>query len=336
MIESMTYFLSSTMRIKECLLGAVGSQVTIYALVGYVEQKESIDKSDPSIKKPYVDLILEDSDDYIEAKMWQTTLDSVPFMKLGDIIVIRGNISEFKGKKQITLSNGRALKEEEQQKINRDRYLRTAPYEALDMYNFLYEKVTNFENPHFKNIGLRILNDYKEKLLYYPAAMKVHHNIHAGLLYHIYRIVQMIEKLVVVYSGVNEELLLLAAIAHDIGKIEELNSNELGKVSDFSVEGKLLGHLIQGVTYIHTICLDLNIPKEISTVLEHLIASHHGKIEYESLKVPMIKEAELLSLLDLLDARVYMYDEITKNMDKGEFSEKNFYLGNVQVYNPNI
>lgn len=324
------------MRIKDCIKSVVGTQVVIYALVGYAEQKESSDKNDPNIKYPYVDLIVEDSDDYIEAKIWRKSIEEVPYMIVGDIVVIQGNVSEYQGKKQITISNSRPLKEDEKSKIRRERFLRTAPYEAIDMFNYIYEKVSNFKNPHFKKIGLRILDDNKDKLMYFPAAMKVHHNIHAGLIYHKYRIIQMIEKLVVVYEGVNEELLTLAAMSHDIGKIKELNSNEIGKVPDLTTEGKLLGHSLLAITYIDSLCKELDIPQEISMVLLHLIASHHGKIEYDALKVPMIKEAEILSLLDLLDARIYMYDEIYKNLDKGSFSEKNYFLGNIQVYNPNL
>lgn len=175
--------------------------------------------------------------------------------------------------------------------------------------------------------------DNKDKLVYYPAAKKVHHAIRGGLLYHTYRMFKNAQSIASVYhTYINRELLISGVILHDIGKVRELDSNKLGVVDDYSKEGKLLGHIVEGVIMVHDAAKELQTPEEIELLLKHMIVSHHGLEENGSPKKPMTLEAEILHYLDEMDASVYQFEDTLKGVSKGKFSDKQFFLGNIQLY----
>ena len=126
-------------------------------------------------------------------------------------------------------------------------YIKAAPENAADMYDFIYSRAAAFQDEDLRNICIRQLEDNKEKLMYYPAAQKNHHAELAGLLYHIKRMLMMGERACEVYTNLNRELVMAGVILHDMEKINEIESNELGISSGYSFEGKMLGHLVQGV-----------------------------------------------------------------------------------------
>jgi 3'-5' exoribonuclease len=111
-------------------------------------------------------------------------------------------------------------------------------------------------------------------------------------------------------------------IIHDIEKLSELIADSDGIVSEYSVEGKLLGHLIQGIKTVDRLALSLNIPEEKSMLLQHMILSHHYEPEYGSPKRPMFPEAELLHFLDIVDARLYDMEDALQGVEMGGFSDR--------------
>jgi len=132
--------------------------------------------------------------------------------------------------------------------------------------------------------------------------------------------------------GIDTELFISGIILHDIGKLNELSSNENGIVEDYSTEGKLLGHIVQGAIMLHDAAMELNIPTEDEMVLKHILISHHGSEENGSPRKPMILEAELLNKLDEMDAIIYQFQDTLSSLEKGEFSENKFFLKNIQIY----
>ena len=116
--------------------------------------------------------------------------------------------------------------------------------------------------------------------MYYPAAQKNHHAEMAGLLYHIKRMLMNGERMCQVYTMLNQDLVLAGVILHDMEKLNEIESNELGISSGYSFEGQMLGHLIQGVKTLDRLTTELNFPKEKAIMLEHMILSHHYEPEF--------------------------------------------------------
>ena len=204
------------------------------------------------------------------------------------------------------------------------------------MYNFIKGFVDNMKNTDIQKIVSTMIEEKKEKIMYYPAAKKNHHAVRSGLLYHVSTMLKAAEKLCEVYTNLNKDLLYAGVILHDLAKIEEMDSSQLGIVSDYTVEGTLLGHIIQGIKNLELVGQRLGVDKEVVMLLQHMILSHHYEPEYGSPVKPMIPEAEVLHYLDIIDARIYDMTKVTKEIDGGSFSERLWSLENRRIYKPNL
>lgn len=144
----------------------------------------------------------------------------------------------------------------------------------------------------------------------------------------------MAERACEVYTELDSELVMAGVILHDMEKINEIESDELGISSGYSFEGKLLGHLVQGVKTIDRLARELDIPYEKTVMLEHMLLSHHYEPEFGSPKRPMFPEAEMLHYLDVLDAKMFDMQEALEKTEPGHFSERVWTLDNRTVYKP--
>ena len=182
-----------------------------------------------------------------------------------------------------------------------------------------------------QRIVRKMLAKYKTEFLTYPAAMTNHHDFVSGLAYHVHYMLRTAEALCDIYPSLNRSLLYSGIILHDIGKVKEL-SGPIG--TTYTTEGNLIGHIVIAVEEISMIAAELEIEGEEVLLLKHLILSHHGKLEYGSPKVPMLKEAEILHFIDNIDARMMMMDKHLDNTDKGKFTDRIFPLENRNLYKP--
>ena len=201
-----------------------------------------------------------------------------------------------------------------------------------EMYEYIYSKADSFKDEDLRRICLKQLEDNKEKLMYYPAAQKNHHAELAGLLYHVKRMLMMGERACQVYTNLNAELVMAGVILHDMEKINEIESNELGVSTGYSFEGKMLGHLVQGVKSVDRLARELAIPEEKAIMLEHMMLTHHYEPEFGSPKRPMFPEAEMLHYLDMIDAKMFDMQEAIEKTEPGEFSERVWTLDNRNIY----
>ena len=200
------------------------------------------------------------------------------------------------------------------------------------MYAYIFARAEAFEDDDLKRICLKELTDNREKLMYYPAAQKNHHAEMAGLLYHVKRMLMMAERACQVYTNLDRELVMAGVILHDMEKLNEIESNNMGISTGYSFEGKLLGHLVQGVKKIDSLSKELGIPEEKAVMLEHMILSHHYEPEFGSPKRPLFPEAEMLHYLDVLDAKMFDMQEALDKTEPGEFSDKVWTLDNRTLY----
>lgn len=286
-----------------------------------------------SNKKAYLDLLLADCTGEISAKKWDIADEELPGLekiKEGSIIKVKAQVTEWNGMKQLRVSRIRQTSAEDQL-VMKD-YIKAAPEEPADMYEYIYSRAEAFRDQDLRNICIRELTDNKEKLMYYPAAQKNHHAEMGGLLYHVKRMLMMAERACEVYTNLNRELVMTGVILHDMEKINEIQSNELGVSTGYSFEGKMLGHLVQGVRTIDRLAGELGMPREKAVMLEHMILSHHYEPEFGSPKKPLFPEAEMLHYLDMIDAKMFDMQDALEKTEPGEFSDRVWTLDNRTLY----
>ena len=286
-----------------------------------------------SNKKAYLDLLLADCTGEISAKKWDIADEELPGLekiKEGAVIKVKALVTEWNGMKQLRVTRIRQTSAEDG--IDMKDYIKAAPEDAGQMYSYILGKAESFEDRDLRSICVKQLTDNREKLMYYPAAQKNHHAEMAGLLYHVKRMLMMAEKACEVYTNLNKELVMAGVILHDMEKINEIESNELGISTGYSFEGKMLGHLVQGVRTIYRLAGDLDIPREKAVMLEHMMISHHYEPEFGSPKKPLFPEAEMLHYLDMIDAKMFDMQEALEKTEPGCFSDRVWTLDNRTLY----
>ena len=144
---------------------------------------------------------------------------------------------------------------------------------------------------------------------------------------HTGNMLKIADQLAELYADtVDRDLLLAGTLLHDFAKEEEFTFSELGLVTEYSLKGKLLGHLAMGAQEIAEIAKELNVPEEKSVLLQHMILSHHGEPEFGAAVRPQCAESELLALIDLIDSRMEIYRETFASVPAGKFSQRIFAL----------
>ncbi len=302
----------------------VNERIEGYYLIKEIEVKTASNGNN------FLDIKLGDNTGDINAKLWDCKEDDILGYAKDNIVKIRGDVSEWQGKKQVKVALMRLAKDTDN--INLEDYIQTAPYESDYMYKQLINYIDKIENEEISKLVTEIVNMYKDKLLFYPAAKQNHHAVRSGLLYHIMRMLMTAERLTEVYSNINRDLLYAGIILHDIAKIDEMSANQLGIVSDYTVEGQLLGHIIQGIKTIDAVAARLGVNREISVLLQHMLLSHHYEPEFGSPKKPMIPEGELLHYIDIIDARMYDMEKALSSIEANEFTDKIWILDNRRLY----
>ena len=291
---------------------------------------KSVDVRTSSNGNKFLDITLTDNTGDINAKVWDYKGEDDYYVQ-NDIVKIRGDISEWQGKKQLKVL--RIRKKDENDSVKIEEFVQSAPLSSEYMYEEIINYIDKMQNEDIKKLTGHIVSENKEKLLYYPAAKSNHHSIRAGLMYHILRMLKVGENLAEVYDEfINKDLLYAGIILHDMSKIEEMNSNELGIVSEYTIEGQLLGHLIQGIKNISKTSQELGIDKEISLLIEHMILSHHYYPEYGSPKKPMIPEGQLLHYIDTIDANMYDMNKALNDIEESEFTGPIWTLDKRRLY----
>lgn len=307
-----------------------GDKIESFFLVKSIECKIT----NNSTTNKYLDFTLIDSTGEINAKLWEYNAEVEKNIKDNILVNVKGTINEYRGKLQFKIEKIRPAIEEDN--INIDDFIMCAPLKTQDMFETLLDYIEKIENKDIKYITENIVSKLSDKLMHYPAAKSNHHSIKGGLLYHITTMLKAGERLLEIYTFLNKDLLYAGIILHDIAKIEEMDSSELGIVSKYTVEGQLLGHIIEGIRMINEAAIEVGANKEIIMLLQHMVLTHHYEPEYGSPKKPMIPEAEMLHHLDVMDARMYDMEKATRDINKGEFSDKIYSLDGICVYKPLI
>lgn len=302
-----------------------GDKIQEYFVIKNVQCK----KSNANNSK-YLDLILVDKTGEINAKLWRCSNEDEEIYKENKLVKVKGAIIDWQGNIQLRIDKIREV--EEKDNISISEFVPSAPISSENMYTKIKDTISKMDNKDIKEIVTYLLEEQEEKLMFYPAAKKNHHSIRGGLLYHTTTMLTLGEKVCEVYDFLNKDLLFAGIILHDIAKIEEMDSSKLGIVSDYTVEGQLLGHIVQGVKKIEVASQMIGADKEVTMLLEHMILSHHYEAEYGSPKKPMIPEAQVLHYLDILDASMFDMKKALFSTEKGKFSESIWSLEKRKIY----
>ena len=265
----------------------------------------------------YLDLNLADRTGEVNAKVWDG--NAQPPMP-GTIVKVRGGTLEYNGRLQLRVERIRPMADSDDVDISQ--LAPCAPETPEEMMGQIMETVKEFQSEPIRKIVLEMLRRFDEKLQYYPAAQRIHHAERSGLLHHTTGMLKTAKVIMDIYPWLNSDLLYAGVILHDLCKTEEMDSDQMGVVRDYSKEGLLLGHLVLGVTRIQEAANDLGISGEPVLLLQHMMLSHHGEAEFGSPRKPMFPEAEVLHWVDLLDARMNEMHTAIAKLKPGVFSEK--------------
>ncbi len=276
----------------------------------------------------YFDMRIADSSGDIEAKFWTLKEGDENLYEVGDVVKIRADITLWMDRLQVKIVKMRKANEGE---VDFSEIVPSAPLDVDEMYDFVVNEIQSMKNEDIKKITKYLLDKKKDKFRYYPAAKSHHHSIRSGLLYHVYRMIKLGKSIVEIYK-VNSDLLISGIILHDLEKINEMNAKEIGVVDEYTKEGIMLGHIVQGIVELEKAGKILGTNPEVVLLLKHMVLSHHYEAEYGSPKKPLFIEAELLHYIDMIDARVYDFEKAVLASDKGEFSEPVFSLDRRRIY----
>lgn len=297
---------------------------------------EGLDEKLDSKQQPYVLFTGKDKTGSLDCRLWGYTLEKFADIKNGDIIMAKGVVENFQDKKQFKVSKSdkgkyliRLSKEEDGLDINDFIKVSPCPYEVMIVE--IKDMINKFSNLELQQLCFKFLDEYDDILKYFPGAKGVHHAYKTGLLYHIYNMMRMGNMVADVY-GLNKDLLLSGVLLHDIGKIPAMISDKNGSVSDFSLEGAMLDHIVLSIKMLNELAKDLDIEKDTLTLVEHMLASHHGNLEWGSPVNPMFPEAEALHHLDNMDAKINTMNEILETVEKGAMTDRIYSLGSRRIH----
>lgn len=274
--------------------------------------------------KTYYSLKLQDKTGVIDAKIWDLT-NAIEHFDPNDFVMAEGSVTTFNNALQLKITRIRRAKKGEYDEVE---YMPASSIPVEKMYADLMELRSKVENPHLKRLleaffveDAEFIRSFKS----HSAAKSVHHNFLGGLLQHTLRVTQLCYFFCKQYPMLNKDLLLTAAMFHDIGKTRELSDFP---DNDYTDEGQLLGHIVIGYEMVKKKIDELGgFPKKLETELLHCILAHQGQLEYGSPKKPSIMEALALYYADDTDAKLEIMIEEFESSNSLDFLGLNRFLG---------
>lgn len=261
--------------------------------------------------KPYDSVLLQDKTGTIDAKVWDPNNAGIAEFDTLDYIEVYGEITSFQGALQVNVKRIRKCQEGE---YNPADYLPVSKYDIEEMYQELLGYINAIENNYLKQL-LQAFFIKDEKFIkafrQSSAAKTVHHGFVGGLLQHTLSVTRLCEYYCTAYPLLKKDLLITAAICHDIGKTKEIS---LFPENNYTDDGQFLGHIVIGVEMVGEKIRQIpGFPEVLANELKHCILAHHGEYEFGSPKKPAIMEAIALCFADNTDAKLQTFTEIMEN-----------------------
>jgi 3'-5' exoribonuclease len=251
--------------------------------------------------EPYLSLHLSDRTGEIDAKMWDNVAEVMNTFERDDFVKVKGLVQVYQNRSQFTVHRLRRLEDHEVEFAD---YFPCSDRDPEEMFAELRNIIAKIGNPHLRTLLETIFADDQLAAKYKiaPAAKNIHHACRSGLIEHVLSLCGLCRLMAGHYQNIDADLLIAGAILHDIGKVEELSYS---RSFTYSAEGQLLGHIVIGLRMMGVKLDQLpDFPPKLRALLEHMIISHHGELEFGSPKVPVFPEALLLHHLDNIDSKM--------------------------------
>lgn len=279
--------------------------------------------------KPYDTVVLQDKTGTIDAKVWDPNNAGIAEFDSLDYIEVYGDITSFQGVLQVNVKRIRKCQEGEYAPAD---YLPVSRFDREEMYQELLSYINGVENTYLKQLlqeffvkDQAFISTFKQS----SAAKTVHHGFVGGLLQHTLGVTKLCDYYCSTYPLLKRDLLITAAICHDMGKTREIS---LFPENDYTDAGQFLGHIVIGVEMIGEKVRNIpGFPEVLANELKHCILAHHGEYEFGSPKKPAIMEAMALNLADNTDAKMETFTEILESS-----KDNNGWLGFNRLFDSNL
>lgn len=281
--------------------------------------------------KEYANVLLQDKSGTIDAKIWDLTNPGIMDFDDLDYVYVEGDVTVFNGSNQLNIRRIRRADESEYTPAD---YLPVSARGLGEMYQEMKTLVESIRDPWLSRLAASYFIDDKaflRRFCYHSAAKSVHHGFVGGLMEHTLGVMRLCDYMAGAYPMLRRDLLLTAALFHDIGKTQEISAFP---ENDYTDEGQLIGHIIIGTQMVHDRVREIEgFPPVLARELEHCILAHHGELEYGSPKKPALMEALALSLADNADAKL---ETMKEALSGGATGNKDGWLGFNRFLDSNI
>lgn len=261
--------------------------------------------------KPYETATLQDKTGTIEAKIWDPNSMGIADFDAMDYVEVYGDITCFNGALQINVKRTRVAQPGDYDARN---YLPVSSKDIDEMFAEVTAYIKGLQNTYLKTLCEKLFlenADFQKAFKESSAAKSVHHGFIGGLLEHTLSVTKMCDYYCTRYEKLNKDLLITAALCHDIGKTKELSAFPL---NDYTDDGNFLGHIVMGTEMVGDVIREIDgFPAKLASQLKHCILSHHGELEFGSPKKPAIMEAVALNFADNTDAKLQTFTEILES-----------------------
>lgn len=271
--------------------------------------------------KPYDNVILQDKTGTLDAKIWDPGSVGIDEFDAMDYVAVTGDVTSFQGNLQLSIKRVRKVGEGEYEPEN---YLPVTDKDIDEMYKEMMGYINSIKNPYLSKLLHMFFDDeaFAKAFKFHSAAKSVHHGFVGGLLEHTVSVTRNCNYFAENYPFLNRDLLLTAAMFHDIGKLKELSTFP---ENDYTDAGQLLGHIMIGAEWIGDKIREIDgFPVVLANELKHCILAHHGELEYGSPKKPALVEALALSFADNLDAKMETVREILAGVPENNLQWQGF------------
>lgn len=280
-------------------------------------------------KSSYMNVSFQDKSGSIEAKKWDASDEDVATLVPGAVVNVQGIVNSYKGQLQLKIQA--VSKVEDLSSIDLTQFQKVSPIPLSEMKAKLEKYLSSFTNKDVELVTRTVINHFYDKYVTYPAAVKIHHEFGSGILHHSLTMADVADSIAKCYPQVDRDILVAGALLHDIGKTIEYENPLTPQIT---LEGKLIGHISIMYAEFKKIVDDLHIKSEVPLLLEHMILSHHGKMEFGSPVLPSTREALLLSEIDMMDSRMMVLDKAFDTIQPGEFTPRLWMMDDTSFYKP--
>ncbi len=285
--------------------------------------------------KEYLNVTLQDRTGQVDAKVWEPNSPGISDFDVLDYVHVEGNVTVYNGTNQLSIQRLRVAAEGSYEPKN---YLPVSSRSKEEMEAELDQMIKSVKNPYLNKLLNSIFVEdeaFHKEFMQHSAAKSVHHGYVGGLAEHTLSVAAVCDYFAKHYPDLHRDLLITAALCHDIGKVRELTAFPR---NDYSDEGQLIGHIIIGYQKVMEVAGKIaGFPDTLAAELGHCILSHHGELEYGSPKKPALMEAMALSFADNVDAKLQTMREALDAADKnGKAAEGNGWIGFNRLIDSNL